>query len=68
MRPNGETDTMVGDGAAGLWGAGRSGDIVGCWGLVKDGRWSKERGRWLGARKGIIQIGLMVMGVGVGDS
>lgn len=56
---------MVGDGAARLGGAGRAGNIVGRRGVVKDRGWTKERGRRLGAGEGIIQVGLM--GVGVGD-
>lgn len=57
---------MVGDGAAGLWSAGRARNIIGRRGVVKDRGWTKEGGRRLSAGEGVIQVGLM--GVGVGDS
>lgn len=56
MGPNGETNAVVGDGAARLGGPGIPRNIVGCRSLMEDRRGAKEGGGWLGARKGIIRV------------
>ena len=66
MRPDRETNAVVGDGAAGLGGTRIPRNIVGCRGLVKDRRRAEEGGGWLGAREGVVQL-VGLMGVGVGD-
>jgi len=63
--PDGKTNSMVGDGTAGLGSTRSSGDVVCCRGVMKDGRRTEEGGGWLGTREGIFQVGLM--GVGVRD-
>ena len=65
MRPNSETDAVVGDGAAGLGGTRSARDVVGRRGLTQD-RGGAEEGRgWLGAGEGIFQV--VLMGVGIGN-
>ena len=65
MRPNGETDAVISDGAARLGGPRIPRDVVGGGCLVKDRRGTEECGRRLGAKERILQVGLM--GVGIGD-